>query len=172
MSIKLNFNLGFISYDCGLNVVLKANENTHLVVDSEILLNDDIGKELKLNYLTKVNGLFLLSNRPITTLSLDIKDITGGDDLLFNSEYINDLIYDSEFDGDQFLAVGLKSIFSDVEQKMISLPDSFNIYLIIDALLSLRKARVLAGATDSDLFQIDDELRQLGFEGEKISDKF
>lgn len=57
-----------------------------------------------------------------------------------NSEYINDLIYDSEFDCDQFLAVGLKSIFSNVEQKMISLPDSFNIYLIIDALLSLRKA--------------------------------
>lgn len=169
MSIKLNFNLGFISYDCGLKVVLKTNKNTRLVIDSEILLNDEIGKELKLNYLTKVSGSFLLSNRPITTLSLYI---TEGEDFLINSEYINNLIDDAEFDGDQFLSVGLKSIFSDVEQEMISLPDSFDIYLMIDALLSLRKARVLAGAANYELFQIDNELRQLGFEGEKTSDKF
>lgn len=169
MSIKLNFNLGFISYDCGLKVVFKTNENNRLVMDSEILLNDEIGKELKLNYLTKVSGSFLLSNRPITTLSLYINE---GEDFLINSEYINNLIDDAEFDGDQFLSVGLKSIFSDVEQEMISLPDNFDIYLMIDALLSLRKARVLAGAANYELFQIDNELRQLGFEGEKTSDKF
>lgn len=169
MSIKLNFNLGFISYDCGLKVVFKTNENNRLVMDSEILLNDEIGKELKLNYLTKVSGSFLLSNRPITTLSLYINE---GEDFLINSEYINNLIYDAEFDCDQFLSVGLKSIFSDVEQEMISLPDNFDIYLMIDALLSLRKARVLAGAANYELFQIDNELRQLGFEGEKTSDKF
>ena len=119
---------------------------------------------LNFDFLTCIDGIFILSNEMINSLTLNLYSETSmyeSEEIILNHSDLKDAIEVAISNGNKFVENGLSSIFYSFKNKMVDLPEFFSLDLIVSGLMALKQERLSIYYKDLEASMMDTESCEL-----------